>query len=726
MNKHSRKTTLKHTARRWAGVADWLRQRGKWLVHQLPDLLTKLDRRWIGGRKDNQDIGQLMIWTVALTVVLIVAGALTQFGVRDTIAHSQIKRVSAGLEAEKQELLTLTGQLSDRADIKQYVAEGDVIHLTQLLSQIKADHQLDFVTAVNAKGAILARVPVELGRGEQLFQTAYTGRQVAQGKPAAVVSEGRGFPMVVAAGYPLKRDGRVAGGIFAGYSLEDEHTVKFHNRYLRGSGTQVAFYTRRDGMQGSSFNDIKQRELVLAYFSSGSDWVQEGKSNTMVELRGQVYWVDNLVLPGLDSKSVSPGGVLVFVPLLPHWAAELLFVALVVLGMGLGLYWLARHRKGRGKHGRRPRLWELIAGLSLVIVIGLALAVQLYWVDNQRVVISEKPFTIYNSTLSLWPDQDLVSVGATKRVEIRLNAGGEAINVVQVVLNYDPNVMAVKEIWTDNSFVPEEAFLEKYIDNELGEVSIVAGLPAGSYSGSNGVVAGLLLQALAPGQCVLRFGDDTQVLASDGLGTNVLRTVTDGSYRVMEAAPVAGGSNDGNQPLSIFSSSHSNPERWSRDREISMSWPTGWGSGPFIYSLDQNPNGTSANGLVTDSSQVIIQAPGDGVWYFHLAALRFGKIGPTTHYKIKIDTAPPTAPLIRASATQARVGDVVRFEFFGYDAISGIEPGFYVQIDKGPLLPSLPYLYVPFTSRGEHTVLVRVFDNAGNLAETSQTLKITS
>jgi hypothetical protein len=69
-------------------------------------------------------------------------------------------------------------------------------------------------------------------------------------------------------------------------------------------------------------------------------------------------------------------------------------------------------------------------------------------------------------------------------------------------------------------------------------------------------------------------------------------------------------------------------------------------------------------------------------------------------------------------------GEVVRFELSSKDGLSGLEKNFYVQNDGSIWLPTFSKLYIPFHDVGEHSIGVRVFDNAGNYADTSVVVQV--
>ena len=103
----------------------------------------------------------------------------------------------------------------------------------------------------------------------------------------------------------------------------------------------------------------------------------------------------------------------------------------------------------------------------------------------------------------------------------------------------------------------------------------------------------------------------------------------------------------------------------------------------------------------------------------------FGRQSELSHYPVKIDSTPPEAPSIKASAESLAVGEVVRFEFFSKDELSGLQPTFYIKLrDDGIFFPTGPQLFIAFPEKGEQSITVRVFDRAKNHSESRKIIEV--
>jgi hypothetical protein len=122
-------------------------------------------------------------------------------------------------------------------------------------------------------------------------------------------------------------------------------------------------------------------------------------------------------------------------------------------------------------------------------------------------------------------------------------------------------------------------------------------------------------------------------------------------------------------------------------------------------------------GTKTTGISAVVTAPFDGVFYFHVVPLFGSTYGTVRHYKVMVDTTPPTDVSIRVSEESVSVGDVVRLEFSGRDSMSGLQDMMYVNINNNTFLPVGRQTYVPLVDIGQIPIRLQVYDKAGNFTE---------
>jgi hypothetical protein len=371
------------------------------------------------------------------------------------------------------------------------------------------------------------------------------------------------------------------------------------------------------------------------------------------------------------------------------------------------------------KKSSKYKRFSIVLFISLIVFIISFFTGELTFLRNLSRV-KEPIYIIYNATLALEPDYDTFDISDSHRIAIRLSTGGEAINAAGVVLDYDPKLIEVEQIITENSFCRQDLFVERKIDNKNGEVRLSCGLPSPGFKDPKGIVAELIIRFRQMGLASLRFGDDTQVLANDGFGTNVLRTVTNGSYYITSRESQLTAENLGQ--LFVFSPSHPNSERWYSEKDVILVW-LGISGYEYEYLFDDIPDSVPNGEYTTTEKDIHFQAEKDGIYYFHILAKKKGRASPVSHYKIMIDTTPPLGPIIKTSSKNINAGEVVRMAFYSEDKLSGLQSNFYIDFGNGLFLPVSSPLYIPFLQTGTHNLKVRVFDRAGNFSDALVSIK---
>ena len=646
----------------------------------------------------------LGLFVLILPLFFFVVAGSSHLIIHATLVKKVMPAIEQDFKHEMEMALQQTTAAVNEHAIDNYIASNNQISASRILNDLGKKYDLTTMVAVNKEGVAMARIPSPR-TGDYVFQTTPWGQLAAQGQTTVMVGEGRNFPLLINSAVPILKNGEVQGALFGGYLLDDHYAQNFQKKYLE-SGREIVFYSKTTGVYGASFQDPETQRLLKIYFSQGSDAVQQTTSGLLgnhLRLGNTIFHVLNIKLA---NQNGDVGGMIVLTPVSTG------FNSVMAISPGILLSLLVIKIRQR-KHKNNLRRTILAAVILFITVVGSTVA--LAWIINQRLYSLAQPTTpIYNSTIAFAPESDLLQLTSQQLISIKITTGGEAINAARAVVQFNPQALRVEDILLTNSFCGQEFALEKQIDNQNGLVTIACGKKNG-FVGDQAVLADLLVQPLKVGITDLQFGIDTQVLANDGLGTNVLRTVTNGSYQIITFIPE--GQKD---RVELFSYSHPNQTRWYNKKDIHINWIRPAGYTEYLYALDQNTNTAPTRVLSTAQTSIDLTADKDGVYYFHIMPRKSDRDGQVSHYKIMIDTTPPAAPEIKSSATTVRTGELVRFEFFNHgDNASGVQKNFYVQFDGGAWLPTLPQLYIPFGRNGKHTVNLRIFDNAGNFKDTS-------
>ncbi|MBI2047706.1 MAG: hypothetical protein HYT27_01065 [Parcubacteria group bacterium] len=622
----------------------------------------------------------------------------------------------AGINADAEYALAQAKELDESRIFDDSIAARNIVRLVSYATDAARTRGLDGILIADKDGSVLTRTRAVSQRGDFIFHTTLWGRSLFERREVFGVEKGAAQPLIVFGAVPLVREDNLFGAIVTAYITDDGYAKRFRDAYF--SRRTHAMFVPTEGAPGNSFLDMDAKKLLNAYFSPQSSFLESDGLFKNISLHGDVYRVHNAALLGADNIV---GNLLIFKPnyiLLKAFALSII-VTLLSAG-GLGLWYLLIFRKS---HEWKHDLFVIVLG-GVVLLVSFSVLFAL--LKRDVIPIVPPPQTIYNSTLALEPEQAVLSPFYEYPVAIKVFSGGEPINTADVLLRYDPARVRVLEILTTNSFCRGGFFIERSIDNENGEVRVICGIPTPGFSEAEGIVAELLVQPKTDGPFSLRFdSEETKILANDGLGTNVLRTMTDGSYTSVYSFSENGlNMHAVTDEVLIFSPTHPNSERWYNNSGIEFVWQfTHEGRDiSYKYLIDTNSDTIPDEGIMVDDTKLRASIERDGTYWFHLLAEGNGARA-TSHYKIKIDTSPPIAPDIRASATEVSAGDVVRFEFNAADTLSGLQRAFYISLDT-LFFPSGRELFTAFPKKGTYPVSVRVFDNAGNYSESNAYISV--
>lgn len=651
-------------------------------------------------------------------VLFFVISPLVRLYENGKIAQT-VERALSGLETDEQYLLEQARELDAGKFFDTNLRERDIKALASQVVEESRKRDLGGLLIADGNGTVLSRAKAVSQRGDFIFHTTAWGRVLAARDEVASVERGAAWPLTIMGAVPMIRDGNLFGAMVAVYIPDDEFAKQFRDRYL-SSDSQIVFIPKT-GVVGSSFHDTDLTQLFSIYFSPGSEFLETEGATKKISLGDNAYLIKNIILKGVED---SPGNLLVLIkPLGANATAVLLTFAIALFLAGLaGMIHIYVSSKRRHIHS--------ILTLATGFVIAFILIFTTTSLFLRRGIISlDKPaHLIYNSTLALDPENITLSPSFEQSVAIKVRTGGEAINAAQVVLHYDPKKVRVIDIITTKSLCDQNFFLERNIDNEKGEIRIVCGLPTPGFFGPEGMVAELLIQPVAAGVFSLRFDEEeTKVLANDGLGTDVLRQFTDGSYLVAQSFEKTGLLARRAIPeILIFSPTHPNQERWYNKKAIEFAWQFVYDPHDAVYRylLDANAETIPYNGTQTEESNARVSVEKDGIYWLHILAQTKDGKQVVAHYKLKIDATPPEAPTIRTSAENVKKGEIVRFEFSSNDELSGLQRTIYIKFDEGIFFPVGPQLYTAFPEKGAQSIRIRAFDNAGNINESVKTISV--
>jgi hypothetical protein len=130
----------------------------------------------------------------------------------------------------------------------------------------------------------------------------------------------------------------------------------------------------------------------------------------------------------------------------------------------------------------------------------------------------------------LIPAKNSYRLGEIFPMKIEIKGISVPINIVRADLQFDPTVIEIIGINTDDSFA--SIFIQKDINNELGYVRLTGGIPNPGWNEPSGVFGTIYLKGKKSGPVTLSYLPTSLILANDGKGTSVLLNLAQANYYI--------------------------------------------------------------------------------------------------------------------------------------------------------------------------------------------------
>lgn len=329
------------------------------------------------------------------------------------------------------------------------------------------------------------------------------------------------------------------------------------------------------------------------------------------------------------------------------------------------------------------------------------------------------------ASLSLVSSKRTYTVGDNFTASVILSTGGVSINAASATITFDQSKLAVVSVARSGSVFSLWAE-EPTFSNSQGIISFGGGLPTPGFSGSGATLIRVAFRAKAVGQTAVRFASGT-VLANDGKGTNVLAGLGSMELTILAASATTAPSKPtpqleqpptttpaGEVPAApvIVSRTHPDDSRWYKNAIPGFIWELPTDAKGVSVSIDQNLEGDSGTKSLGLFNFYTAKEPlKDGIWYAHVRLSNSRGWGAIGHYKIAIDTSPPTITSAKIVSEAARARAI---EFSTTDELSSTDHvAIMIDGEEIATAASSPYT-LPSLSTGNHTITIVAFDKAGN------------
>ncbi|MFA5131858.1 MAG: hypothetical protein WC444_00860 [Candidatus Paceibacterota bacterium] len=331
------------------------------------------------------------------------------------------------------------------------------------------------------------------------------------------------------------------------------------------------------------------------------------------------------------------------------------------------------------------------------------------------------------ANITLSPASGTATVGKTFSIDVKITNNQDPINAVSSVLSFPANLLEVVSISKSGSLINTWAEDPKF-SNQDGSASFEGVILNPGFTGTTAKAVTVTFKAKAAGSAAISLKTG-QVLANDGNATNVLGTLGSATFTITDSVPVITPVEIVAQkevtPIKvtsatvpvIISSTYPNNALWYSSRDASFSWslPSSVTAVRTLYDEKESSSPSKVYDPAIDNRSFSVD--GDGVMYMHVQFKTSAGWSTVAHYKFQIDTKAPenlkaTFP-DGATTTNPTPAVLVTAD----DTLSGLDH-ITMSVDDGEIttypIDSSNLYHLPKQNSGKHTVLITVYDKAGN------------
>jgi len=346
------------------------------------------------------------------------------------------------------------------------------------------------------------------------------------------------------------------------------------------------------------------------------------------------------------------------------------------------------------------------------------------------------PVLADGASLYLSPSTATQVLNSKFTIAIKISTGGQSINAGQGSLTYDKSLVkilsiakgSVFKLWTE----------EPTFSAGAGTIDFGGGVPRPGYTGNGGTIAVITMQAIKIGTAAINFtsGD---VLAADGMGTNILSSMGPASINITAAvtAPAPATPAPGTKPATastptpapvetaafnlpaITSDTHPDQTKWYQAKTANFAWKLPDAATGVSIAFDQTPASDPGNVSAGLFNSKQYTADHDGSWYVHVKIKDDkNRWGTTGNFRVNVDSTAPAD--FTPTISQADPNDWPTLSFQTSDELSGLDH-YEILIDSlsaQPVIITADKTSYKLTdlSVGSHAVAVKAVDKAGNAA----------
>lgn len=325
------------------------------------------------------------------------------------------------------------------------------------------------------------------------------------------------------------------------------------------------------------------------------------------------------------------------------------------------------------------------------------------------------------ATLQMSPATGVYTINSTFTARVTVSSDGKSINAAEGELSFNPSELQVVSVnrvaSVFNLWVTEPAF-----SNSAGTISFSGGSPTG-YTGNGGTVFTVTFKSLRAGTPRINFSTGS-VLANDGKGTNVLTSMSGGTFTVEALASVptaevveyVAPAYTPAAPV-ITSATHVSGE-WSSAKTAKLEWSLPANILAVRTLLDSSLNSIPTKVYDSPISTITLEDLPEGKSYFHLQFQNEEGWGKVSHFGLFIDSVKPSN-LTVSLAENSDLSNPVQTLVVNSENEASPLLKFLVRIDEEQPQEFINkenngVIVLPALKPGRHSVIIEAFDVAGN------------
>jgi len=328
------------------------------------------------------------------------------------------------------------------------------------------------------------------------------------------------------------------------------------------------------------------------------------------------------------------------------------------------------------------------------------------------------PVAAEAATLYFSPSSGSHAVGTTFSVNVYVSSADQAMNAASGVISFPQDKLEATSLSKTGSiftlWVQEPSF-----SNSAGTINFEGIVLNPGFTGAAGKIITINFRAKAAGSALVNFSSGS-VLANDGKGTNILTSLGNAQFSlgyvgptVPEATTPSAVSGAPSAPQ-ISSPTHPDPNKWYAKKDAKFTWSLPSDVTSVRLLVGKIPAAIPTVVYTPAINEKEVTNLDDGIWYFHVQLRNASGWGEISHFRFQIDTQPPEPFEIKFVDGKETTHPQPTLAFETTDEMSRIDY-YEVKIDQEPPIKIKETEYkMPVQILGEHTVIVKAVDKAGN------------